>query len=132
MSGGGNYMSGCNPLSELKNKIYNSIATSDKKLELVKIYCSYYYFVKNAKEKRDFIEGALSLIEKETNILNLLKYILDKNIIIEKKSIVLYNWIFINENVIIRKINIKKCGKGYLIVNKNDSLPIHYLNILNS
>ena len=125
-------MSGCNPLSELKNKIYNSIATSDKKLELVKIYCSYYYFVKNAKEKRDFIEGALSLIEKETNILNLLKYILDKNIIIEKKSIVLYNWIFINENVIIRKINIKKCSKGYLIVNKNDSLPIHYLNILNS
>ena len=117
----------------LKEKIKMAIENNSCDIEIVKLYSNYYKIVKSKKEKRLIIDNMITVLNnKYSHILAIIKYILEKNIMLDRSKIDIYNWIFINKNIVLRKITIKKTKEGYLILNKMDYPKKHYLDINNN
>ena len=83
-------------------------------IELIKEVSSFYLFVENIRLKMEIIDEYCKYISKfikDEKILNSVKFILSKNILLENADeIILTKWIFINDFII---------RKEYLLLNKH-------------
>ena len=91
-------------------------------IELIKEVSSFYLFVENIRLKMEIIDEYCKYISKfikDEKILNSVKFILSKNILLENADeIILTKWIFINDFII---------RKEYLLLNKHKKYEVRFL-----
>lgn len=120
-------MSYLDKMSELKKNVNKIKESTNSNLDIIKLYCSFYIVVKTKKQKELLIKNALYILDDLfINVKNHLKFILEKNIIIEKKKICVCNWIFIDEKIVVREIHIEKVNNSYLVSKINQFFKASY------
>ena len=123
-------MSYISKLEILKENLKALLVEKENEVKILRIYSAMYFVVKR-KSGIDIIKNeALKLLGyKYRHLTEVINYILCRNIILDRKKIIVYNWIFIGDKVISRCLFLSKTNKGYILNNKIDFPGVHYLDL---
>jgi hypothetical protein len=114
----------------LKEKVNSANVNEVNEIELLKVYSSFYCILESETDKEILINEALSIIQNmNLNLIEVIKYCLDKNIIIKSKKMRVFNWIFIGENVVRRELVLKQVKDDFELVESTTYPSVFYMDI---
>lgn len=114
-------------IKEIKDFI-KEVVSNYNIIELCSFLCSKYLFVDNQIEKENILDEVLNDVSRE-ELCNLIKYILEMNIIIDEKEVIFNQWIMIND-FLKRREYVLKNNNGYELIFLKDHEPIKITQLL--
>lgn len=112
-------------MSSLKNDFLNDLKMkieilNNDPLEIISLLCRSYLFVENKQEKEEVTKNVISYLNNYKNY-NLIKFILDKNIVVNKGELIVSQWIIINKVLKRKEYKLNKIGDEYEVIYLKDS-----------